>query len=179
MVDEIFEARSYGADRLNINGRALPMLLGQPSIKIQSRLQDGAPLVRCGLVGVDSDGDLNIADRLGRLVTAPGDGDTLIEKGKAERTLRDSGRPYTIIRSGAILWSPDRGMIPYTGEGYLTEDTLHVGPTTYDDLGVLVADCALNPACMNKEFHATDDTRDDDYAHWRCRRFRSTPDEVC
>ncbi len=75
MVDEIFERRSYGADRLNINGRALPMLLGQPSIKIQSRLQDGAPLVRCGLLGVDSDGDLNIADRLGRLVTAPGDGD--------------------------------------------------------------------------------------------------------
>ncbi len=104
---------------------------------------------------------------------------TLIEKGKAEQTLRDSGRPYTIIRSGAILWGPDRGMIPYTGEGYLTEDTLHVGPTTYDDLGVLVADCARNPACMNKEFHATDDTRDDDYAHWRCRRFRSTPDEVC
>ena len=104
---------------------------------------------------------------------------TLIEKGKAEKTLLDSGLTFTIIRSGAILWSPDRGMIPFTGEGYLTEDTLHVGPTTYDDLGIMVADCALNPACRNKTFHATDDTRADDYAHWRCRRFRSSPDEVC
>ena len=103
----------------------------------------------------------------------------LIEKGKAEQTLRDSGQTFTIIRSGAILWSLDRGMIPYTGEGYLTEDTLHVGPITYDDLGILVADCALNPACRNKEFHATDDTRGDDFTHWRCRRFRKTPDEVC
>jgi len=104
---------------------------------------------------------------------------SLIEKGKAEETLRESKQNYTIIRSGAILWSPDRGMIPYTGEGYLTEDSLHVGPTTYDDLAIMVADCALNPDCINKEFNATDDTRGDDYTHWRCRRFRKSPDEVC
>lgn len=104
---------------------------------------------------------------------------TLIEKGKAEQTLRDSGRTYTIIRSGAILWSRDRGMIPFTGQGYLTEDSYLMGPTTYDDLAIMLADCALNPACLNKDFNATDDSRADDYAHWRCRRFRKSPDEVC
>lgn len=106
-------------------------------------------------------------------------GPVLLEKGKAEERLRGSGRSFSIIRSGAILASADRGITPYTGNGYLSEDTKLVGPITYDDLAILVADCALNPACMNKEFHATDDTMGEHFDHWRCRRFRSSPDDVC
>ena len=106
-------------------------------------------------------------------------GDILIEKGKGEQALLDSGRTFTIIRSGAIIVDTVRGAVSYTGKGYLSEDTKLVGPVSYDDLGILVADCALAEGCMNKELHASDDSLGEDYAYWRCQRFRSSPDEVC
>ncbi len=106
-------------------------------------------------------------------------GPVLLEKGKGEQALLESGRPFTIIRSGAIIASADQGIVAYTGQGYLSDDTKLVGPITYEDLGILVADCALNPDCVGKQFHATDDSLAEEFTHWRCRRFRKSADEAC
>ena len=53
------------------SGPALPALLGVSANTVQARLRTDAPLVRSGLVSVDSDGDLHPLDRLNRLAAAP------------------------------------------------------------------------------------------------------------
>ena len=53
------------------DGPALPALLGVSANTVQGRLRADAPLVRSGLVCVDSDGDLKALDRLNRLAAAP------------------------------------------------------------------------------------------------------------
>ena len=73
MIDDIFEAPGPSMNVLNPRGWAMSLILGFTARTIQSRLQDGAPLVRSGLVSVDNDGDLAIPPRLRRLATAPGD----------------------------------------------------------------------------------------------------------
>jgi nucleoside-diphosphate-sugar epimerase len=103
----------------------------------------------------------------------------LIEKGRAEAILRSSGVPYTIIRSGAILIERGEPPHPPTGKAYLVEDDKLVGPTTYGDLGRLVAACVLNARCYNAVFHATDDTLGPEFARWRCMRFRASEAEKC
>lgn len=103
----------------------------------------------------------------------------LRDKGDAERIYRETGVPTTIVRSGAILVERATGPHPPTGKAYLTEDVKIVGPTTYDDLGPLVADCALEPRCMGKVFHATDDTLGAGFKTWRCMRFRTSDAETC
>ncbi len=72
MVDDIFGRAARSITPFNLKGRALPALLGMSAYAIHGRLRDDAPLVRSGLVSVDSDGDLNVVDRLNRLVTTPG-----------------------------------------------------------------------------------------------------------
>ena len=72
MVDDIFGRATRCMTPFNLKGRALPALLGASPSAIHGRLRDDAPLVRSGLVSVDSDGDLNVVGRLNRLVTAPG-----------------------------------------------------------------------------------------------------------
>ena len=69
MVDDIFSIRR--SIHLNIQGTALPALLGVSANAIQARLSKEAPLIRSGLVTVESDGDLRIVGRLSRLATAP------------------------------------------------------------------------------------------------------------
>ena len=56
---------------LNVQGPALPALLGVSANTVQARLRADAPLVRSGLVSVDSDADLKALDRLNRLTAAP------------------------------------------------------------------------------------------------------------
>ena len=72
MVDDIFGRATRCMTPFNLKGLALPSLLGASARAIHGRLRDDAPLVRSGLVSVDSDGDLNVVSRLNRLVTAPG-----------------------------------------------------------------------------------------------------------
>ena len=74
MIDEVFESPGPSMNVLNPRGWAMSLILGLTANTIQSRLQDGAPLVRSGLVSMDNDGDLAIPPRLRRLATAPGDG---------------------------------------------------------------------------------------------------------
>lgn len=103
----------------------------------------------------------------------------LIEKGRAEAILRSSHVPFTIIRSGAILIERGEPPHPPTGRAYLVEDEKVVGPTTYGDLGRLVAACVLNARCFNGVFHVTDDTLGPEFARWRCMRFRASEAERC
>ena len=72
MVDDIFGRAARTITPFNLRGLALPALLGMSAHAVYGRLRDDAPLVRSGLVSVDSDGDLNAVGRLNRLVTAPG-----------------------------------------------------------------------------------------------------------
>ena len=72
MVDDIFGRATRCITPFNLKGLALPALLGASARAVHGRLREDAPLVRSGLVSVDSDGDLNVVGRLNRLVTAPG-----------------------------------------------------------------------------------------------------------
>ncbi|MDX2221178.1 MAG: NAD(P)H-binding protein [Rhodospirillaceae bacterium] len=103
----------------------------------------------------------------------------LIEKGRAEAILRTGSVPYTVVRSGAILIERGEPPHPPTGQAYLVEDEKVVGPTTYGDLGRLVAACVLNARCFNGVFHATDDTLGPEFKRWRCMRFRTSETEKC
>ena len=71
MIDDVFRAPRRFMTPLNIQGPALPMLLGVSANTVQGRLRADAPLVRSGLVTLDSDGDLKALDRLSRLAAAP------------------------------------------------------------------------------------------------------------
>ena len=51
----------------------MPMLLGVSANIVHRRFRNDAPLVRSGLVSIDSEGDLDIVSRLHRLATVPGD----------------------------------------------------------------------------------------------------------
>ena len=71
MIDDVFRAPRRFMTPLNVQGPALPALLGVSANTVQGRLRADAPLVRSGLVCVDSDGDLKALDRLNRLAAAP------------------------------------------------------------------------------------------------------------
>ena len=73
MVDDVFGLNCRLLNPLNLKRPALPMLLGVSANTVHRRFRNEAPLVRSGLVSIDSDGDLDIVNRLYRLVTVPGD----------------------------------------------------------------------------------------------------------
>lgn len=79
---------------------------------------------------------------------------TLEAKGEAERLLRASGIDYTIIRNGRILSAGS----PATGQARLTEDQTILAPVTRPDLAILTMQCLDNPDCMNRIFHAVDES---------------------
>ena len=58
MIDDVFRAPRRIMTPLNVQGPALPALLGVSANTVQGRLRADAPLVRSGLVSLDSDGDL-------------------------------------------------------------------------------------------------------------------------
>ena len=73
MIDSVLRRSSFGSNPFNLTGPALPALLGVSANAILGRLRADAPLVRSGLVCIDSDdGDLTLVNRLHRLATIPG-----------------------------------------------------------------------------------------------------------
>jgi len=80
--------------------------------------------------------------------------DLMLAKGEAETLLKSSGLGYTIIRNGMVR--PDG--TPATGTTRLTEDDSVLGTTTRLDLAALTLQCLDNKECMNKTFHAVDDS---------------------
>ena len=71
MIDDVFRVPRRFMTTLNVQGSALPALLGVSTNTVHARLRADAPLVRSGLVSVDEDGDLHPLDRLNRLAAAP------------------------------------------------------------------------------------------------------------
>ena len=71
MIDDVFRAPRRFMTPLNVQGPALPTLLGVSANTVQARLRADAPLVRSGIVSVDGDGDLHPLDRLNRLAAGP------------------------------------------------------------------------------------------------------------
>ena len=78
--------------------------------------------------------------------------DILQEKGKAEASLINSKLPYTIIRTGIVVYDDT----PATGHAELLEDDTIVGIITRKDLAQLTGECVLNGLCINKIYHAFD-----------------------
>ena len=67
MVDDVFGSTGRNVNPLNLKGRALSVLLDISANTVHRRFRNDAPLVRTGLVSIDSDGDLTIVSRLQRL----------------------------------------------------------------------------------------------------------------
>ena len=73
MIDDVFDVRSRKMAKLNVKGIILRYLLDRSVHTILSRFKPDAPLLRSGLISVDSDGDINVMDRLHRLAVTPGE----------------------------------------------------------------------------------------------------------
>jgi uncharacterized protein YbjT (DUF2867 family) len=80
--------------------------------------------------------------------------DVMHAKGEAEALLKASGIRFTIIRNGMV--KPDG--TPATGTARLTGDDRVLGVVTRPDLAALTIQCLDNHECMNKTFHAVDDS---------------------
>ena len=80
--------------------------------------------------------------------------DTLQAKEAGEKHVINSGVGYTIIRNAQL---PD-SKTPATGKAKLYEDETKYGAVTRADLGPLTLSCVGNTACMNKIYHAVDET---------------------
>ena len=80
--------------------------------------------------------------------------EVLLAKGQAEQTLIDSGISYTIIRNG--LLQPDG--TPPTDNARLTEDQSIMSVVTRADLATLTVQCVDQQNCMNRIYHAVDDS---------------------
>jgi len=80
--------------------------------------------------------------------------DVMEAKGEAEALLKAGGIDYTIIRSGIVKVDGT----PATGTARLTENERVLCTVTRPDLAALAMQCLDNPACMNKTFHAVDDS---------------------
>ncbi len=79
---------------------------------------------------------------------------TMAAKTAQENALIDSGVPYTIIRNAVL---PRHGT-PATGKAQLFEDQMKYGKVTRADLGKLTLQCVDNPECLNKIYHAVDES---------------------
>ena len=73
MVDDIFRSAPHGK-RINAANPVLSVILDLSFRTVTTRFGPNAPLVRSGLVEVDYDGDLSLAQRLQRLAFVPGSG---------------------------------------------------------------------------------------------------------
>lgn len=61
--------------KLNVKGIFLRYLLDRSVDTIRNRFKPDGPLLRSGLISIDSDGDVNLMDRLHRLAVNSGDAD--------------------------------------------------------------------------------------------------------
>lgn len=90
----------------NLRNPMLSALLGVSMTAVQERVSSGAPLIRSGLVSVDSDNDLVVAKRLTRLASAP----------------EHTGRDVTRI----LLGEPVRSELEWRDFDHLGADRRHV-----------------------------------------------------
>ena len=103
VVDDVFMGGSRRA-HFNMRDSALPYFLDMSHRAVSMRLTPEAPLVQSGLVSVDDDGDLALAERLVRLANLPG---------------RDLG-----IRD-ILLGEPDRAELEWSDFEHVAESRDH------------------------------------------------------
>lgn len=103
-------------------------------------------------------GSVGAGDNRGNFPDVPFDSMLTVmeDKGAAERLLKDSGLPYTIIRNGRVLAVGT----PASGQARLAEDKTVLGTVSREDLADLTMYCLGRAACIGKVFHAVDDSRD-------------------
>ena len=104
LIDDVFMGGSR-RPHFNIRDSALPYFLDISHRAVAMRLAPEAPLVRSGLVSVDDDGDLSLADRLTRLANLPG----------RELGIRD-----------ILLGEPDRAELEWEDFDHVAEGRDHV-----------------------------------------------------
>ena len=104
VVDDVFMGGSRRA-HFNMRDSALPYFLDMSHRAVAMRFTPEAPLVRSGLVSVDDDGDLALADRLTRFANLPG---------------RELG-----IRE-ILLGEPDRAELEWADFDHIAESRDHV-----------------------------------------------------
>ena len=76
MIDEVFDMRSRRKmAKLNVKDIFLRYLLDRSVDTIRSRFKPDGPLLRSGLLSIDSDGEVNLMDRLHRLAVTSGEAD--------------------------------------------------------------------------------------------------------
>ena len=76
MIDDVFDMRSRRKmAKLNVKGIFLRYLLDRSVDTIHSRFKPDGPLLRSGLLSIDSDGEVNLMDRLHRLAVTSGEAD--------------------------------------------------------------------------------------------------------
>ena len=106
MVDEVFDVRSRKMAKLNVKGLILRYLLDRSVQTVLSRFKPDAPLLRSGLISIDSDGDVNLMDRLHRLAISPG----------------EAGLDPTHL----LLGTPTRSELEWSDFDHLAKDRDHV-----------------------------------------------------
>ncbi len=77
----------------------------------------------------------------------------LLDKGRAEAILVESGLTYTIIRNGLLENDDSKS----SGRARMTEDPTALGRITRVDLAAITMECFAAQRCANKIFHALDD----------------------
>ena len=130
MVDDVFGHATKHMCSINLRGPALPTLLGISANTVCSRFRDGAPLVRSGLVSVDSDGDPTLLGRLHRLASAPGDASLDVN-----RLLLDPAAPSELEWSDFDHVARDRDHVERLLEGALETSASGVNILLYGPPG--------------------------------------------
>ena len=149
-VARVFQSKKYDVvinDIAKVNDDKNPHALGQINLNKWSKNSGVKHFILIGSVGASQNQGPLVSD-----LTWKKWGETLKSKGLAEESLIKSGIPYTVIRTGIIIYDDT----PSTGSGQLSSNHTIVGKITRKDLAIQTVGCIMKSKCKNKIFHALD-----------------------
>lgn len=149
-IERVFLAKDYDViinALAKVGNSPNPHALGQKNLIKWSKKTGIKHFILIGSVGAGSKQSELVSDIVWSMWK-----DILQEKGKAEASLINSNLPFTIIRTGIVVYDDT----PATGNAELLEDDTIVGIITRKDLAQLTGECVLNGLCFNKIYHAFD-----------------------
>jgi len=149
-IERVFLAKDYDViinALAKVGNSPNPHALGQNNLIKWSKKTGIKHFILIGSVGAGSKQSELVSDIVWSMWK-----DILQEKGKAEASLINSNLPFTIIRTGIVVYDDT----PATGNAELLEDDTIVGIITRKDLAQLTGECVLNRLCFNKIYHAFD-----------------------
>ncbi|MBF42129.1 MAG: hypothetical protein CMD97_02630 [Gammaproteobacteria bacterium] len=126
-----------------------PHAIGQRNLNKWSKKTGVRHFILIGSVGAGNKQSHLVTDRAWSMWK-----DILQQKGIAEQSLMNSGINFTVIRTGIIIYDDT----PATGNAILSNDHNIVGLITRKDLAILAVDCIMKSKCINKVFHALDES---------------------